>query len=228
MTSFKNTKPYIETLFRIGHELEDLGLEDQADKVLDAARKIAGATLFGNFPSKTLLHNLQSLFAEQGVQFVIIGGVAVSVRGYPRETEDIDMLVDKLPDKIATNSTEYMRTFDFYRSRSSTGTVQGFEPRSGGEYAEAILVQTPLDKYALDTATAESVLGTKVPVVAPDALIALKVRACTENPSRQARDRADIVAVWESSKKPNLGTVLPLLNEEEQAKLKSFLPEAFP
>lgn len=220
MTTFRNSGPYVAELFRIGHELDDMGLEEQADKVLEAARKIAGTTLFGSFPSQALLENIQLLLKDQRIEFAVIGGVAVTVRGYPRATEDIDFLVSKLPEKSEANNADYMRSFGLYKSRSSTGTVQGFEPRQGDGYAETLLVQTELDRYALNTATEELVLGLHVPVVSPKALILLKARALTANQSRRARDGADITAVWESSGKPSLDDVVHLLNENELTYLR--------
>ena len=38
--------------------------------------------------------------AEGGVRFVVVGGVAVTVQGHVRLTEDIDLLVDDLPENL--------------------------------------------------------------------------------------------------------------------------------
>jgi hypothetical protein len=35
------------------------------------------------------------LLAEAGVQFIVVGGVAVSMQGYVRLTEDVDLLLGK-------------------------------------------------------------------------------------------------------------------------------------
>ncbi len=40
------------------------------------------------------------LLAEGQVRFVLVGGLAVSVQGYVRFTEDVDMLIDTAPDNL--------------------------------------------------------------------------------------------------------------------------------
>jgi CheY-like chemotaxis protein len=42
------------------------------------------------------------LLAEAGVRFVIVGGVAVTLQGYVRLTEDVALLVDDDPENLAT------------------------------------------------------------------------------------------------------------------------------
>lgn len=37
------------------------------------------------------------LLAEAGVDFIVVGGVAVSIQGYVRLTEDVDLLIDESP-----------------------------------------------------------------------------------------------------------------------------------
>ncbi len=40
------------------------------------------------------------ILAEAGVDFIVVGGIAVSIQGYVRLTEDVDLLVDDHPDNI--------------------------------------------------------------------------------------------------------------------------------
>lgn len=40
------------------------------------------------------------LLAEAGVDFIVVGGIAVSIQGYVRLTEDVDILVDDGPANI--------------------------------------------------------------------------------------------------------------------------------
>ncbi|MCP5549078.1 MAG: nucleotidyltransferase [Akkermansiaceae bacterium] len=37
---------------------------------------------------------LLALLAENGIRFIVVGGVAVSIQGYVRLTEDVDVLID--------------------------------------------------------------------------------------------------------------------------------------
>jgi predicted nucleotidyltransferase len=40
------------------------------------------------------------LLAEAGIQFIVVGGVAVSMQGYVRLTEDVDLLLEHSPQNI--------------------------------------------------------------------------------------------------------------------------------
>jgi predicted nucleotidyltransferase len=40
------------------------------------------------------------LLADGGVRFVVVGGIAVSLQGYVRLTEDVDLLIDHSPDNV--------------------------------------------------------------------------------------------------------------------------------
>jgi predicted nucleotidyltransferase len=41
------------------------------------------------------------LLAEAGVRFIVVGGVAVTLQGYVRLTEDVDLLLDSAPENIS-------------------------------------------------------------------------------------------------------------------------------
>jgi hypothetical protein len=58
-----------------------------------------------------LLH-LLSRFAQEGVQYVLVGGHAVRLNGFVRSTEDIDIL---LPSSVA-NGHRVIRALDFLKS----------------------------------------------------------------------------------------------------------------
>lgn len=41
------------------------------------------------------------LLSDGGVEFILVGGVAVSLHGYVRLTEDVDILIDRNPENVA-------------------------------------------------------------------------------------------------------------------------------
>jgi predicted nucleotidyltransferase len=43
---------------------------------------------------------LLALLAEAGVEFIVVGGVAVSIQGYVRLTEDVDILVEESEENL--------------------------------------------------------------------------------------------------------------------------------
>lgn len=40
------------------------------------------------------------LLAEAGVEFIVVGGIAVSMQGYVRLTEDVDLLINDSPSNV--------------------------------------------------------------------------------------------------------------------------------
>jgi predicted nucleotidyltransferase len=40
------------------------------------------------------------VLAEAGVRFIVVGGIAVSIQGYVRLTEDLDLLLDDTPENV--------------------------------------------------------------------------------------------------------------------------------
>jgi hypothetical protein len=45
------------------------------------------------------------LRAEGGLRFVLVDGVAVTLQGYVRLTEDVDILIERSPDNIGRLSS---------------------------------------------------------------------------------------------------------------------------
>ncbi|TAE76626.1 MAG: hypothetical protein EAZ65_06020 [Verrucomicrobia bacterium] len=45
---------------------------------------------------------LLGLLAEAGIRFVVVGGIAVTLQGYVRLTEDIDLLIDAEPSNLSS------------------------------------------------------------------------------------------------------------------------------
>ena len=43
---------------------------------------------------------LLARLADHGVRFIVVGGVAVTLQGYVRLTEDVDLLIDGSPDNV--------------------------------------------------------------------------------------------------------------------------------
>ncbi len=217
--TYHNTRTHINEIVRLANKFIEAGAEEDGEKLLVIAHEIGGETLQGNFPNSSLLGSLNALLQDQGISFALIGGVAVSVHGILRSTDDIDALVSKLPD---ISDADYARRFGFYRAKSKTGTVLTIDHRENG-FVELLLANNSLFDYALRMATPHPVLGSSVPVIQPDALIGMKVRALTNNPSRETKDAIDILAVNRKSSSPKLDQVRGLLSTDENEKLNQIL-----
>lgn len=194
---YHNTKQSVSEIIKIANSLIEKypDLENDANILIEAAHKIGSSTLSGNFPDASLLQSLSALLQSQKIDFALIGGVAVSIHGVTRETDDIDVLALRLPDQ--TTDVEYMRKFNFYRAKSQTGTVLSIDHRQSG-YCELLVANDDLKQYAVSTAKLHNVLGCNVKVVEPDALIGLKCRALANNPNR-SNDKVDIFSVWQNN-----------------------------
>ena len=223
---YRNNQELTDRLVRIAHKIMDEGGNEQdGEEVLDVAHQIAGRSLRGNVPPNDLMTSLDLLMATHGVQWAVIGAIAVFVHGTPRDTQDIDVLVSSMPDPVKIADPRHMEQFGFYRSKSSTGTILVIDHRQSGQ-VELLLANDALRQAALASARPEMILGRQVPVVDAAHLIALKVSAWTENPVRGGKDRTDIVSVWEKSH-PDLSPILGLLSPAELANLKKAIPDAF-
>lgn len=213
---FRSTRDQVQRLIKIAYDLED---DSQRQQLLDVAHAIGGRSLMGSLPPNDLMASLRSLLEDQGIAYAILGALAVVVHGQPRPTEDIDVLVDHMPDN-RMGDPRYTERFGFHRSKSYTGTIMTIDHHDLG-YVELLLADTPLRQSSIDHSDSTDLLGQRVPVVDAAHLIGLKVRALLENPSRH-RDAADIAGVWRKVH-PDMSAVLPLLSKEERAELQKFL-----
>ena len=76
-------------------------------------------------PADPLLH-LVTRFAEEGVEYVLIGGQAVRLNGFVRATEDVDVLVRASRE----NGERVKRALSFLASAAELDPAW-FEPQSG-------------------------------------------------------------------------------------------------
>ena len=76
-------------------------------------------------PRATLMH-LLSRFAEEGVEYVLVGGQAVRLNGFVRATEDIDLLVRA----SRVNGERIKRALDFLPSAAELDP-EWFDPHAG-------------------------------------------------------------------------------------------------
>jgi predicted nucleotidyltransferase len=49
---------------------------------------------------ESAFEKLLARLADAGVDFVVVGGVAVAVHGYVRVTEDVDLVIDPSPENV--------------------------------------------------------------------------------------------------------------------------------
>lgn len=148
-------------------------------------------------------------FAEKHIKYLIVGGVAVNLHGYPRFTNDLDILLtldrenldsmaeimermgyqQRLPIAIQELSNEgKARTFIAEKGLTAYSFIHEKYP----QFNVDVLVAESIDfeNFSAHTMKAE-VWGIDVPVVSIDDLIAMKQKSDRE------KDIQDIVALLE-------------------------------
>jgi len=176
-------------------------------------------------PDRSILGCLQALMEHAQIPYALIGGLAVGVHGHARSTEDVDALVERLPDVSLLRDVEAMGKLGFYRGRSSTGTVLTLETKNVGGQVELIVASTFLEKAMLKQAQPISLLGTTLPVLSPAGLVAGKVSVGMSAPRRAAKDLADAesVIVAQGLTLADFDPFFPLMNGASQEKLHELL-----
>lgn len=189
-------------------------------------RKLARVTL----PDRSILGCLQALLEHEKIPYALIGGMAVGVHGHARSTEDVDALVERLPDVSLLRDADEMGKLGFYRGRSSTGTVLTLETKNVGGQVELIVASTPLEKAMLSQARPVTFLGETLPVLSPAGLVSGKVSVGMSNPRRAAKDIADAESVIHAQglTLADFDSFIPLMNEASEEKLRELLQRRSP
>ena len=143
------------------------------------------------------------LLADAEVKFVLVGGLAVTLQGYVRFTEDVDMLIDssesnigKLLERLKNYGEGFARELsvdDFTEEEGAIRIIEEteqcqidlFTRMSGRSYADVI---TDADTFPLD--------GRKIRYASKSSLIQWKEKSVRE------KDRLDALALRELLSNP--------------------------
>lgn len=223
MTEYFKKNSAINNLIKVAHSLSEKYNIEEMNELISLAREVRANTLNFSLPGDYVLKDLVSLCKDNSIRMAVIGGMALAIHGQVRDTQDIDVLVDRLPPVEKLRDADYMRRFGFYKASSSTGTVLVLDHRRDGQ-VEMLTANNQIKQFALDSAEEQSIMGVKVPVVTAAALIGLKAHAVTVNKDRKKKDYPDILGVWVRSK-PDLNEVKSLLNDEEVSVIESICHE---
>jgi len=144
-----------------------------------------------------------ALLAEAGVDFIVVGGIAVSVQGYVRLTEDVDLLIDdsvsnvkRLLERLATYGEGFARELsseDFNDEEGAIRIVEEteqcqidiFTRMSGRRYSDVIKDADRFEAggYQIAVASKTSLIGWKSQSVREkDQFDAAALRRLQENP----------------------------------------------
>jgi predicted nucleotidyltransferase len=131
-------------------------------------------------------------FNETGTPYMIIGALAVAVRGHPRFTRDIDAAVDMEPEKVPvllkalgggwkSGFRNPVRFAEEHRILHLVGPQR--------MTADLVLSTHPVEREAISRATPETVRGLEVRVCSLEDLLLLKIGA------HRTQDLEDIKAL---------------------------------
>ena len=146
----------------------------------------------------------------------IIGGVAASVLGRPRLTEDIDVLVIVERQEWAL-FLEAGREFGFVPriddalDLADTSRVLLVLHQPSGIPIDIVLGALPLEDEIVRGARRVEVAGIRLPLPAPESIVVMKAIA------RRARDIADIEGILEAHDRLDLDWIRTRLTEFDQA-----------
>lgn len=139
---------------------------------------------------------------EQGVRYLVVGGLAVVVVGEPRTTADADVIVfislvqaEALIGRAAISGFEVQAAAELQRL-ASTGTMRF---RRGHFQLDLITASLPFEEAAFRRAIHHELFGVRLPFPTPEDLILFKVLAGRDKDmldavgvARRHRDRLDI------------------------------------
>ena len=137
-----------------------------------------------------VLNALEAGFEERGLQWMVVGGVALALHGLPRLTMDLDILVDGAEQAVVL---ELLDRLGYERLHVSPGYSNHLHPDPSWGRVDVLYVRGETREKVF--AQAKTRLGPgdlAVPVVDAEHLIAMKVFACRSSPGRRPQDLADI------------------------------------
>lgn len=140
---------------------------------------------------KLVTDKLTAAFAQEKIQYALIGGYAVSLWGIPRATVDLDFLVRRDDIEKVRQIAESLG----YHCIHSSENVTQFDA-DDQELGEVNFLHAfrPASLGMLERAELKTVFDGQrpIPVIQPEDLIGLKIQAIANKPSRMAIDRFDI------------------------------------
>lgn len=136
----------------------------------------------------TAMVTLAHRFEREGIDFALVGGLALALHGIERATKDVDFIVDR---DAADRADALLIAMGFERlQRNDTFGNYLLDPLrvdllfTKGEHSRRMLAQAT--EFSFRNGTSK--------VVAPEDLIGLKLQALANNPARP-HDRGDIEAL---------------------------------
>jgi hypothetical protein len=163
-------------------------------------------------PLSPALKSVCELLRQQDVQGMIIGGLAASLLGRPRFTNDIDLLILDLDDRIP----EFIQELKIFGIEPRISDVEKFAVKSrvllvrhteSGINIDISMGVLPFEREAVERRRVESAYGLEIVLPTPDDLIIFK------SISQRLIDIEDIKAILERHPDINVKQILSTVRE---------------
>ncbi len=139
---------------------------------------------------EAIFNELFTFLSDEGCRFAIVGAFGLHAYGLSRATGDLDFILDAICQARLITFLEGLGYETIYRS---SGYSNHIHPVAAMGRLDFIYVEGhTADTLFSEAKTTLSLGGWKTPVPRPEHLIALKVLAMKNDPSRTFREMADI------------------------------------
>jgi hypothetical protein len=139
---------------------------------------------------EAVLNDLIPFFQERKIHFAVIGGVGLGGYGMSRATVDLDFVVDA---RAQQEVIDFLESLGYRTLHRSTGYSNHEHPSAERGGVDLVYVQEPTSGMIFRGARMlDGPGGMRIPVPRPEHLIAMKIVAMKNDPSRAYQDMVDI------------------------------------
>ncbi|SHE33470.1 Uncharacterised nucleotidyltransferase [Desulfacinum infernum DSM 9756] len=133
---------------------------------------------------------LVSFFEEQGIDYALIGAFALHAYGYTRATGDLDFIVRR---ESREKVVSFLESLGYHTLECSRGFSNHVHPLEGLGRVDFVYVSGETADAIFSAVRRTPLFGRhELPVAKPEHLIALKVFAMKNDPTRLFREMADL------------------------------------
>jgi hypothetical protein len=132
-----------------------------------------------NEPLRITLVDVESLLASNHIPHALIGGLAVSLRGQPRATVDVDMVIAVDVERalelvVALEDSAFRPLFDDVTEVVQRSLILPLRHRLTGVKVDLSIGLSGFERHAVERAEICDVAGTSVPVATAEDLIIME------------------------------------------------------